>query len=224
MTERRAWWVLSGIVFALMCYYLPWFTHSTAGFTTNGFDLAEWTSLHPAVRSSSPAMLTSFLLRVPQWAMIAALALIANRFGDARVRWVLRGMAALLALRFFPPIDYFSNARNDPNYRQMMQLFVLSVIAVVTAIGLYRLPGRGQAGVLVAVLLAGIGSGWTGLSRASVLLDNFEIAVKIGPGFVGFIGLSAVLIMLTVWPRQREHKVGEAPSSLVTLLDTSGAK
>ena len=76
---RRGWLIFAGLILATVCYYLPWYTHDTAGFTTNAFDLAEWSSLHPAVRSSSPPMLTSFLLRFPQVMLIVALALAANR-------------------------------------------------------------------------------------------------------------------------------------------------
>jgi hypothetical protein len=220
MTERRAGWLVCGLIAALTAYYLPWFTHLTAGFTTNGFDLAEWTSLHPAVRSSSPPMLTSFLLRFPQWVIVVALALAANGFANARIRWVLRGTAALLALRFFPPIDFFSSAQDDPNYRQMMLLCVLNLLAVLAALGLSRLSARVQSGVLVILLLSGIGAGWIGLSRAKLLLDNFEIAVKIGPGFVGYMVLSVFMIGLivaqrssVVWPWQRNVRVTARPDA-----------
>ncbi len=69
---RRPGWVLVCLAFALIGYHLAWYTHPTAGFTTNAFDLAEWASLHPAVRSSSPPMLTSFLLRLPLIMLVAA--------------------------------------------------------------------------------------------------------------------------------------------------------
>jgi uncharacterized membrane protein len=194
MASRRVWLVLAGLVLALACYYLPWFTHSTAGFTMNGFDLAEWSSLHPAVRSTS--MLTSFLLRAPLLAVIAALALIANRLPDPRARWVLRALVVLIALRFIPPADFFRAAREDPNYRQMALFTVLSGIAIVAALTLYRVPGRWQAALLVLLLLAGTAAGWWGLARAKLLLDNFEIAVKVGPGFIGYAALAAAT---TVW-------------------------
>jgi len=196
---RRAWIGLTGVIglaLALACTYAPWHTHSTAAFTLNAFDLAEWTSLHPAVRASSPALLTSFLLRVPQLALILALTLHANYLGDARVRWLLRAAALLVALRFLPPREFFGSAASDPNFRQMMLLTGLGVGGVVAAILAEKLARRWQ-GLLAAALLAlGIGAGWWGLARAHTLLDNFEIAVSVGVGAVGYTAFSALVALL----------------------------
>ncbi|MBN2303012.1 MAG: hypothetical protein JXQ72_00955 [Anaerolineae bacterium] len=197
VTVRRSWLLLSGVVLGLVCYYLPWYTHETAGFTMHAYDLAEWSSLHPAVRSSSPPMLTSFLLRAPQWALIVALALAANGLSDPRARWVWRGLAALVALRFVPPTDFFSSATDDPNYRQMALLTGLSLGAVGITLFVHRLPDRWRDWLIVAVLAAGAVAGWWGLSRAGILLDNFKIDVQIGSGAVGFAivtGLMAGLV------------------------------
>jgi hypothetical protein len=182
MTARRVWLVMIGLVLATVCYYLPWYTHDTAGFTTNAFDLAEWTSLHPAVRSSSPPMLTSFLLR------------------DPRARWVWRGFALLLALRFFPPSDFFTSATADPNYRQMMLLTGLGFGFVFAAILLARAPARWLDGLLIVTLVCGALAGWWGLSRAGVLLDNFEIDVSTGPGIVGLSLVTAAVVLIVLWP------------------------
>lgn len=214
MTSRRTWMILIGLVLGLVCYNLPWYTHSTAGFTMNGFDLAEWSSLHPAVRSSSPPMLTSFLLRAPLLALVAALALVSNRLHDPRMRWVLRGLAAVCALRFVPPADFFSSATNDPNYRQMALLSALSFVAVVVATLLYRVPERGQLGLAAVIMLAGTAAGWAGLSRSKLLLDNFEIVVRVGPGFIGYGVLALVLVGIVFWPRSGWRAPGTHRESL----------
>jgi uncharacterized membrane protein YhaH (DUF805 family) len=182
---RRAWWVVVALIVATACYELPWYVHHTAGFTTNAFDLAEWASLHPAVRSSSPPMLTSFLLRFPQVVLVFALALAANGLHDARSRWIWRAVAVIPALRFFPPSDFFTSASADPNYRQMLLLVGLSGGSVLAAILLEHAAERWQSALLVAALAAGVIAGWWGLSRAGVLLDNFEIGVTIGAGVIG---------------------------------------
>jgi hypothetical protein len=201
MTTRRAGLLVAGLILALICYYLPWYTHPSAGFTLHGFDLAEWSSIHPATRSSSPPMLTSFLLRLPQLILIVALALVANGCADARVRWVLRGTALLLALRFLPPSDFFTGAaRDDPNFRQMMLLTGLSFGGIGAALLLTRFPLRVQGLLLVLLLAVGVFAGWWGLSRAGVLLDNFEIDVAIGPGAVGLTLVSVALAVITLWP------------------------
>lgn len=200
MATARVWLILIGLVLAVGCYYLPWYTHETAGFTTNAFDLAEWTSVHPAVRSSSPPMLTSFLLRFPHLMLGCALALAANWLRDPRARWIIRGLTLLLALRFFPPSDFFSSATDDPNYRQMMLLTVLGVGSILATITLARIPGWLHGGLLIAALVSSQVSGWWGLSRAGILLDNFEIDVSIGPGIIGLSLVSFLLVLGLVWP------------------------
>jgi hypothetical protein len=197
---RRAWWVIVVLIVATACYELPWYVHDTAAFTTNAFDLAEWASLHPAVRSSSPPMLTSFLLRFPQVTLIFALALAANGLRDARSRWIWRAVATLPALRFFPPSDFFTGASADPNYRQMLLLFGLCAGSVLAAILLERAAQRWQSALLVAVLAVGVTAGWWGLSRAGVLLDNFEIDVTIGAGGIGLSLAATAAVLIVVWP------------------------
>jgi uncharacterized membrane protein YhaH (DUF805 family) len=203
---RRAWWVVVGLIVATACYELPWYVHDTAGFTTNAFDLAEWASLHPAVRSSSPPMLTSFLLRFPQVTLIFALALAANGLHDARSRWIWRAVAVIPALRFFPPSDFFTSASADPNYRQMLLLFGLSGGSVLAAILLERAAERWQSALLVAALAAGVIAGWWGLSRAGVLLDNFEIDVTIGAGVIGLSLAAAAAALIAVWPEGKAFR------------------
>jgi hypothetical protein len=206
MRSRRAWLVVFGLILATACYYAPWVVHKTAAFTTNAFDLAEWSSLHPAVRSSSPPMLTSFLLRFPQLMLVLAFALAANGLHDPRWRWIWRGVALLLALRFFPPSDFFTSATADPNYRQMMLLTALGFMGVALAIMLARVRAGWQDMTLIAALVGGMVAGWWGWSRAGVLLDNFEIHVSAGPGVIGLSLVSAVMILIVVWPYLRPFK------------------
>lgn len=196
--------VIAALGLALMAFYLPWVTHTTAGFTMNGFDLAEWTSLHPATRSGSPPMLTPFLLRAPQVAIAIGLALAAGAVSD--LRWCTVGWAAALAiaLRMIPPVEFWQGARGDPNYRQMALLTAIGV-GGVALVALVRLRGRYWFGVLVIVLVAGVLAGWAGLSRAGVLLDNFEIAVKIGAG-PALYTLAAVVAGLTAGLRAARRK------------------
>jgi hypothetical protein len=145
------------------------------------------------VRSSSPPLLTSFLLRAPQVVLAAGIALAANGIDSPRGRWVVRGLAVLLALRLMPPTDFFTGASGDPNYRQMMLLTLAGLGLVTVAMLLARVSPRAQADVLFALLVIGLVGGWVGLSRAEVLLDNFEMEVQLGLGVVVW---SAALVLL----------------------------
>jgi len=191
-----------GVLVALGFYYAPWFTHPTAAFTMNAFDLAEWSSLHPAVRSSSPPMLTSLLLRLPHVLLVAALALAANGLPDVRARWIVRGLALLLALRMVPPTDFFSGATDDGNYRQLALLTAAGLGLALGAIAAVRLAWRAQAALLIVGLVVAVVAGWMGLARAGVLLDNFEIEVATGAGPVGLSVIAAALAVAAVlWGR-----------------------
>lgn len=196
---RRTRWMVLGLGVALVCYYLPWYAHPTAAFTTSAHDLAEWTSLHPAVRSSSPQLLTTFYLRVPQLALIAALALTANRMRDARGRWVLRAAALLLGLRFMPPGEFFTTMHNDPNYEQMAYFTAAGIGINAAAWFMSRLPSRGQDAALVLVLVLGTLAAWQGLAEAKTLLENFEIEVTTGLGIIGYTLASSSVVLLVLW-------------------------
>lgn len=189
----RGWWLgLVALGLALTCVYLPWYVHSTAAFTLHAYDLAEWASLHPAVRAESPALLTSLLLRLPQVALVLVAAILANGGRDARLRVVIRGVALLVALRYLPPREFFGSAIADPNYRQMAILSAVGVGGVVLAATGRRVPPRWQITVAVGVLFIGVIAGWWGLWRAYPLLDNFQIDVRIGSGAVGYSIFCAV--------------------------------
>jgi hypothetical protein len=209
MMLKRAWWMIVALALGMVAYYLPWFTHKTAGFTMNAFDLAEWTSLHPAVRSESPAMLTSFLLRAPQVALVMALAIAASRLDDPRSRWIMRAMAMLLALRFVPPTDFLGSAQDDPNYRQMALMTVIGLASVVAVVPLHRTVRRWHDVLLGGVLLIGTAAGWWGLSRAKTLLDNFEIGVSTGPGVILFSVITVIVLGALLWSARLRLRQGE---------------
>lgn len=194
MSPQRLIFFFAVLALALAGYYIPWYTHKTAGFTMNAFDLAEWSSLHPSVRSESPELLTTLLLRMPHLVITTALALAANGLRDPRFRWIVRGLTLGLVLRMVPPTDFFRTASDDPNYRQMALLTVFSVFLVLVALPLSRLSKRWQLWLIAALLVVGSGAGWSGLSRTDVLMDNFQINVRIGPGII-FYTLATVLMI-----------------------------
>lgn len=191
--------LLLALVVALAAFYLPWVEHISAGFTMNGFDLAEWASLHPAVRSSSPPLLTSFLLRLPQVAVAIGLALAAGALSDPRWRAIGWAAALVVALRYIPPTEFWQGARGDPNYRQMALLTAIGVLGTGLGALLRRLAARWLAAGSALLVIAGVAAGWAGLSRAGELLDNFEIATSAGSGPPLYTGAAVVVGLLAAW-------------------------
>ena len=208
MSTRRGLWALLALAGMLVAYHGPWYRHVTAGFTMHAYDLAEWASLHPAVRADAPLMRTSLFLRLGWWTVVAGVALVANAWPDARARWTLRAGALMLALRFCPPKDFFAGAADDPNYRQMLALFVLSVLTVGGAWALERAAWRWQRVAWLAVLVIGVGAGWWGLARAGELLYNFQIDVQVGWGAFGYSGAAVLGAVAALWPRGETKKGG----------------
>ena len=52
------------LLLALIAYSLPWVVGPGAALTLNAYDLAEWTSLHPAVRTAALPFALTFGLRL----------------------------------------------------------------------------------------------------------------------------------------------------------------
>lgn len=205
---RQAAGIILALIVALAAYYIPWTDHPTAGFTMNGFDLAEWASLHPAVRASAPPMLASFWLRAPQVALAIGLALAASMLADPRWRTVGWAAALLIALRFIPPVEFILSARGDPNYRQMALLTAIGVIGVGAAPIFSRRSGRWLAAGAALLLIGGAVAGWIGLSRAGVLLDNFAIAATVGSGPVLYTLAAGVAGLLAAWGLRARRSQG----------------
>jgi len=206
MKPGRAW-VMIGLLVATLGFYLaPWYRHTTAGFTMNAFDLAEWASIHPAVRSSHPPLLTTFLLRVPMAVICVGLVLAARGLRSPGARLAVLGAAGLIALRLLPPVEFLTSARGDPNYRQMLLLTAMTGGGMLLALAAGSRFDRWRVWGIAALLLVAGAVGWWGLSRAGVLLDNFEIEVQIGVGAVGYLLCAGGMLAVALWAGQGEPK------------------
>ncbi len=181
---RRSRVMIWGFITLAICLYsLPWVINPGASLMLNAYDLAEWSSLHPAVRFASPPLLVTFALRSPLlWISI----LIA--FAPQTSRW-LRFLALLAVTAvLLPPPEFFSSSLDDPNYRQMLLLSGAALIA-----GIVGITYRGQRWRTVAQLLAIGGiiiASLIGLVAAVALMREFILPAQIGPGGTGLILLS----------------------------------
>jgi len=61
--EKQAFLPAMLLLLGLLGYLLPWAVASSAPMTLNAYDLAEWTSLHPAQRQTTPPLLAPLRLR-----------------------------------------------------------------------------------------------------------------------------------------------------------------
>ncbi|MHB8752976.1 MAG: hypothetical protein ACYDBJ_27770, partial [Aggregatilineales bacterium] len=127
---RLTWLTLVLILIAWIGCYFPWTATTGTAFSVNLFDLAEWTSLDPAVRGGTPALLATFLLRMTVGLIALALPLKAADVPNRSMRCGIWILSLLIGIGLLPPLDFFRGAFDDPNYRQQF------VIALITLIGI----------------------------------------------------------------------------------------
>ena len=178
------WWVF--ILLAICLYSLPWVINPGASLTLNGYDLAEWSSLYPGIRSGSTPLLVTFALRSPLlWISV----LIA--FAPRSAWWLRLILIAAIIGVLLPPPEFFSSGFDDPNYRQMLLSAGAALIAGVLGIVYYSQRWRTviQFAALAAMIVASSGGLLTGLS----LMSEFDLPLQVGPGGVSLILLSLVV-------------------------------
>ena len=179
------------IAVLLLAYALPWVNAPASGLSFGADDLAEWASLHPAVRAQQPELLTSLFLRLPLVCLAIVVGFLAPRPAFRSVRWwialVTIGMFVLSSL---PPLEFFIEARHDVNYRQQ---FLMAVLAAGG--GLLGLSGwlyRWRIYVAGGALTLGLFSAIIGFLQGYDYLSGYKVSVQIGAGSVFFI-----LLLLT---------------------------
>jgi hypothetical protein len=187
--------VLLAPIVALIGYYFPWINNSAAALSFNAYDLAEWVSLHPAVRGGSVPLLAPFLLRSVLGGLALLFGVRALRLG---VRWqqiAYGALAVCLAITLLPPLDFFRGAWDDPNYRQQ---FALTIGTLGGQGALFAIARRKPAwlrllGMGIGVLT--IASAVIGFILAQNIVSSLRIAAPFGPGLpvlAAGIGLSIV--------------------------------
>ena len=190
---------LAGIV----AYLLPWIVASNAAMTLQAWDLAEWTSLHPAQRSATPGLITPLLLR-SHLLLIAALACIS--LGENR--WLAAGIAAALAVAQLPPLEFLSQP-GDGNYQQQAFLALLTIAVAPLLPRILTRPARALAQLCLAaagLLLAALG--WT---QAQAL---FHSALEVGAPGAGLwlmLLMYAAIALLALW-RMTAKEAADAAS------------
>ncbi len=180
---------------------LPWLTTPTAaGLTFSGIDFAEWSSLHPAIRAESPALLTSMLLRLPPVFALWIAALNATVFASGgMIRWLVLVAVTVSLVALMPPLEFFTAgwARNDPNYEQQFTMMIVAVIG--SGIAASGLLTKFRAILLALIALAGLLTSIVGFQRTYGLIDEFGISAAFGPGLLFTCILFASVLIWGIW-------------------------
>ena len=189
---RRVWadqlvWMV--VALALISYSAPWLINEGASLTPNAYDLAEWASLNPATHVNSPPFLPSFLLRLPPvcLALILAFRYKANQaFG-----WTSAAFVLLTAFALLPPLEFFTQATGDTNYRQQ---FVLSAMTLIGGlVGLSSIVKRSRPLITLVLAFIGVAVCILGLVHGYSLMRQFNLADQLGAG-----GVALTMIFIVI--------------------------
>jgi hypothetical protein len=199
---ERLPWVLLGL--AVIAYFLPWAWHPVAGLSPGAYDLAEWASLHPTARASTPSLLPSFWLRAELGLLAGLVAAQTTHLKGGPSRWVTRALALGLALTLFPPLEFFTVAGEDANYQQQFMLGLGSLALVIFAIWTGRLSHRARHIFATCLGLMGIGAGLSGLSQGLSILESLGLSPVMGAGSVLLTICLALLVATYAYHMLRE--------------------
>lgn len=169
---------------------LPWVINPGISLSLNAYDLAEWASLHPAVRTSSPPFFTSLLLRLPL-VFLACIIVLAMR---PLIRHSLTLIAAivLFSAALLPPLEFLTIYRDDPNYQQQ---FILAVLTLVLSLITLRIGNENYAHSLIPVIMLITAlSGLIGLIQIMNLMGEFMLPVQ--PGIGGIVMIVACFLLI----------------------------
>lgn len=165
---------------AFLSYLLPWVVNPPAGLTLHAYDLAEWTSLHPQVRSVEPILMTTALLRIPMLCLAIIMALMSSQ---KNAGW-LRIVVVIFAVGLLPPLESVRQLDNA-NYRQQFLWSTLAIISIgVSFVPIIRIYWR-QGAIFIALI--SIVSGIVGLYQAIGLMQAFIMPANLGIGSIIFV-------------------------------------
>lgn len=187
---------MTPIVFVLsllITYTLPWVsTPAITGFTNGAYDLAEWMSIVPSIRSDS-LLLTPLLLRIPLVCIAVYLVLSDTRRSTV---WLRLAGLVLIVIALLPPLEYFTSASGDGNYQQSFFLALMALIlGAGAAFATNNLSPRTIARLAVVPLAIAVMSGTFGVVRALPLVQSFGIGAQVGIG-VALFGVVSVIAAL----------------------------
>jgi hypothetical protein len=160
----------------------------------DAFDLAEWTSLHPAVITNSPSMLTTVLLRLIPLLVIASLTINSPPSRKHYLWWMSVFITLLVAITLFPPLEFLTTDRENINYRQQSAIFL--GVLVVGSIGLSGIFYRFRHPSTIVIGIVAIFVSIFGLVNAFQLYSDFYLPREIGIG--GILTVMGCIVMIGI--------------------------
>lgn len=171
-------------------YLLPWVVNPAASLTPNGYELAEWTSLHPTVRGGDPPLVPSLLLRLPLVCIPLVVAF------STRPRSPLATLLVLVVSAGLLPPELLQAAGN-PNSSQQGGLALITL--TVGMIGVSGLLPSIRHWVATGAALVGAIACAIGLAQGVDLMRSFALPAQIGLGGVALATTFALTAAASVY-------------------------
>lgn len=189
--------IVFGLVLALLAACsTPWIVNGGAALNFNAYDLAEWTTLHPAAGQQSPPLLTALLLRLPLLCtgLWAAWMLAATLHRRTSRLIIVGGLVIVLAIALLPPPEILADGGNG-NYQQQAGLAALMLMIGMAA--LIGWPPPVRWGIAALSLVIGAAAGVTGLGQAAAWMQEYRLPGITGTGLLAFAGLCVLALVVT---------------------------
>ena len=166
--------------------------------TLNAYDLAEWSSLHPAQWNTSPPLVLAFLLRLQLVILSFIIGLLANGKASITLSAII---IMLLAVAQLPPFEFVKDI-NNLNYRQQ---FFLALASITGGIALLRLNmKRITLLALIALPFVGVLSAAYGQNQAMALYAHLQQEAAAAAGLwilvASYGGMVAIVIGSRTFP------------------------
>lgn len=185
-------------------YVMPWVTHQSAALQINGFDLAEWMTFLPEVRSGSLAAnrITQLVPLAIAVVTTAAFAWEVRGLG----RWLLLAVAGVGLVSLLPGYPFILFFREDVTVQRQLMLAAAAAVLTTATFLLPRLPY--SLGVWLRVALVAVGVVVAVFNFAAlqpVVSALYGASIPPGSGLVlmvaGFVGCGVLLLWRGFRPR-----------------------
>jgi hypothetical protein len=178
----------------LLAYTLPWVSGGSTSLSFGAYDLAEWTSLHPSVRGTSPLMLPPLALRLP-------LVCIGLLIAFSPLPRAPRALALLVIVgALLPAAEFFTSARDDVNYQQQ---FGLALVALAGgAVGISDRIKWAHAWIILGVAVVGAAASLYGQAQGYDLLRGFNLPVYTSAAGIILAAIFGLWVVAVVWEKK----------------------
>lgn len=181
-----------------------WLAHPLAGLTQTALDLALVSQRLPDVLYGRMGSMPD-VLRASVGLMIVAFGVAAGDLKRGWLRWLLRALGLVLALRLLPPYPQVLDLWRSPDYGGRFAVAAVTLAGWTVSLAARRWPDPWRAGITIALGLAALLSGlWAFLAFRGAFVTATQLTFAPGWGLALYVAgllLATVLGLLAILKR-----------------------